>query len=410
MIRSTIILAVVVCLVSFSRLTNVYAEYEFVSLYSSSAGELNGFSTPAINDAGVVTFRALINGRRAILSGDGNELTVVAEEGAAFDGTTFTALGAFPSINNCGTVVFKAELETEVQGIYTGNGGVPSIVVDTSGPIRPNLVNDFGVPDINNFDAVLFAAGFDEGGAGTFKGTTGSISQLLSRAPSSPSLNDAGTIAYGLGGELFTQQRGATTNLTDNEPRFSSINELHINNPGAVAFAFWRPSVSGIAVADSEGVNIVADNSGDFSAVTRPSINDNGDIVFWGNIQGDIGLFVGGDAVDDRVIIEGDPLLGSTLTGLQYYRNGFNNQGQIAFQYSLANGQSGIAVATVDPEARVGSCPGDLDFNGVVDFGDNAPLLALLVTGSYEKEADFDFDGAVTFRDIPLFINFLAAQ
>ena len=119
--------------------------------------------------------------------------------------------------------------------------------------------------------------------------------------------------------------------------------------------------------------------------------------------------------IRDRVILEGDPLFGSTLSDIQFFRNGFNNRGQIAFRYSLANGLAGIAVATAVPQLgagvlQVGLCPGDLDFNGVVDFGDIASFIAILLSGIYEREADFDFDGAVTFQDIPLFIEILSSQ
>ena len=416
MIRSTIVLAaIVVGLVSVSLAPAVHAQYEFTSLYSGADG-LSGFAIPAINDAGVVTFGASLNNRRAIFSGNGSALTTIAAEGDTFDNTTFAELGRFPSINDCGTVVFEARLATEVQGVYTGNGGVQSIVADTSGPIRPNLVNDFGVANINNFGTVVFAAGLDEGGSGTFAGANGSITQLLSSAASSASVNDSGTIAYDINGDLFTQQGDTVTNLTANEPRFTSLFSADINDSGATAFAFFRGGVSGIAIANSEGVNIVGDNSGDFASLgLAPAINDSGDIAFLGNLDGTQGLFVGGDPVNDRVILEGDPLFGSTLSDIQFFRNGFNNRGQIAFRYSLANGLAGIAVATAVPQPgagvlQVGLCPGDLDFNGVVDFGDIAPFIAILLSGIYEREADFDFDGAVTFQDIPLFIEILSSQ
>jgi hypothetical protein len=49
----------------------------------------------------------------------------------------------------------------------------------------------------------------------------------------------------------------------------------------------------------------------------------------------------------DKVIAEGDALFGSTVILLgEPGNNGLNNNGQIVFTYSLANGVEGIAIAT----------------------------------------------------------------
>ena len=49
------------------------------------------------------------------------------------------------------------------------------------------------------------------------------------------------------------------------------------------------------------------------------------------------------------VIAEGDPLFGSTVSSLQYF-HGLNDLGDIAFQYKLANGWHGVAIASAVPE------------------------------------------------------------
>jgi hypothetical protein len=89
------------------------------------------------------------------------------------------------------------------------------------------------------------------------------------------------------------------------------------------------------------------DSSGPFAFFfTEPSINDSGMVAFLGGLDsGGFGIFAGPDPADE-VIRLGDQLLGSTVTRLILHPDGFNDSGKIAFQYFLANGLTGIALAT----------------------------------------------------------------
>ena len=51
-----------------------------------------------------------------------------------------------------------------------------------------------------------------------------------------------------------------------------------------------------------------------------------------------------------EVIGDGDALFGSTVTGLSISPTSLNDIGQVAFYYELANGTTGIAIATPTPE------------------------------------------------------------
>ena len=51
---------------------------------------------------------------------------------------------------------------------------------------------------------------------------------------------------------------------------------------------------------------------------------------------------------------------------------------------------------------------GDVSLDGVVDFSDISPFIALLSTGGFQAEADIDGDGTVAFEDIAPFISILA--
>jgi len=53
---------------------------------------------------------------------------------------------------------------------------------------------------------------------------------------------------------------------------------------------------------------------------------------------------------------------------------------------------------------------GDVDRNGIVDFSDIAPFIAVLQSGVYQAEADVNQDGVVNFIDISHWICILANQ
>jgi hypothetical protein len=56
--------------------------------------------------------------------------------------------------------------------------------------------------------------------------------------------------------------------------------------------------------------------------------------------NGDIGIFTGADVVRDKVIAAGDPLAGSSVAGgIILSRQSLKNNGQIAFQATLADGR-----------------------------------------------------------------------
>ncbi len=53
---------------------------------------------------------------------------------------------------------------------------------------------------------------------------------------------------------------------------------------------------------------------------------------------------------------------------------------------------------------------GDVNIDGVVDFSDIPPFIALLQAGSFQEEADVNQDGLVDFGDIAPFIAILIAS
>ena len=77
-------------------------------------------------------------------------------------------------------------------------------------------------------------------------------------------------------------------------------------------------------------------------------INNSGDVAFFANeVTGGQGIFLEttGRAQPVPVIESGDPLFGSTVTSVNVGRFSLNDHDQISFQYTLANGRSGVAIA-----------------------------------------------------------------
>jgi hypothetical protein len=64
-------------------------------------------------------------------------------------------------------------------------------------------------------------------------------------------------------------------------------------------------------------------------------------------VVGHPGIYTGGTHPIDKVIEVGDPLFGSTVTGLEFFRSGINDAGQLAFFASLSDGR--FAIVRADP-------------------------------------------------------------
>jgi hypothetical protein len=64
-----------------------------------------------------------------------------------------------------------------------------------------------------------------------------------------------------------------------------------------------------------------------------------------------VGLYLGPDPIADKIVANGDLLFGSEVTGLEFWREGLNDSGEIAFLARVADGGSAIVVARQVPES-----------------------------------------------------------
>jgi hypothetical protein len=213
-------------------------------------------------------------------------------------------------------VAFEGEDDQGQGAIFVARHGRVSAV---AGP----FFTGFSDPTINNVGAVAFTAGLNTGPGGAFVGGAfvvrgGEVTTIATTAPDSP----FESIGF-----------GAT-----------------INDSGAVAFqADLRSGGQGIFLWRNGQLRPVITTSGVFTGLASPvALNNRGTIAFLATTHGETagGLFVGPDAVADKVIGIGDPLDGSSVTSLGLSFKGLNEAGQVVFRADLADGRQGYYVVS----------------------------------------------------------------
>ena len=350
------------CAVVLGSVTTTNAGYTF-TLIADSTGSLGNifFDSVTLNSTGTAAFRAYLdNGSGGIFSGSGGALTTITVTSLPF------ASFANPSINQAGTVAFAAFPHSGFEpGIYAGNGGTLTTIAETFGQFR-----DFSgrySTSINSSGAVAFSAALDTGPGGIFLNSGGTITPVLINSASlgagNFSMNDAGTLAFRSGdpGRIVTFNAGVVTTIVDSSGALNYLGTTpSLNDAGTVAFVAGKDGIDGgtfgIYSGNGGPLTTIADAAGPFSSFGdfysgQPSINDSGTVAFLGSLDaGGFGIYTGSGVGTSEVIGSGDALFGSTITGLSISPTSLNDRGQVAFVYGLANGTTGIAIATPVPE------------------------------------------------------------
>jgi hypothetical protein len=275
--------------------------------------------SPSINDLGDVSFAVRdfserdFSDTQSIMRGGGGRPTTIATTADEFQ-----QFGFEPTVNNSGLVAFKAQLDTFDQftfdqGLFSGEGGNRAAIT-THYLSSTSQFSEFGTlsrPSINNLGGIAFAVPFDgESTAGVFV-TQGTGFKTIAAADPNvnvgwPTLNDAGTVAFH---RLFNDRPGE---------------ELVTGNGGTLTVV--------------AGTSRPFQSFGQFFGITPPALNNNGGIAFYADLDaGGSGIFVGPEAVADRVIATGDTLDGSAVTSLRFCDEGLNDSGQLAFQATFAD-------------------------------------------------------------------------
>jgi hypothetical protein len=379
---------------------------------SDGSETLSNLGRPIINNAGQVAFTA----SPGILRSDGTAFTYLVRRGqAAPDGDGAVSGLSELLLNDAGQVAFSATLSdtSNTRGVFRSDGTslvqIAREAQTAAGAI--GKFEGFASLSLNDEGNVAFRAGVrltsGPGVVGLFRGDGASVVQIARSGVAAPDGN--GTI--------------------------SSIRTPVLNNNGQAVFTVeFSGTNSGIddntALFRGNGASLVQiahegqpapDGKGPFSQFANATLNDAGQVAFWATtgirtaqgLPDDHGLFFVDDALGFLTVArEGDAFLGSSIVflsfnsgivlgGLQGTGSGLNEQGEVAYHFSLADGRSGIAIAT--PPDPVDLTPGDTDFDGDVDLSD----LGVLATNFGQSNGifgivngDFDGDNDVDLNDL----------
>lgn len=327
-----------------------------------------GFDAPVVNNNGAVGYKATrVNGTSAIFRNQGHAPTLIAGE------HRFNRFGSI-TINFSGQVGFEGSpRNVNGEGIFRGSGGAVQTIAGTRDLGDFDFVN--AGPSMNVSGQVAFIGERIVGSDfidGVYVGNGGPVVPIYDETGQfddfigNPSLNDQGQAAFlatldtGVGG-LFLGNGGAVTTVADESGPFGSVfgfSDPSLNEQGQVAFRAGtdqnpdQPSGGstgeGIFLYDNGTViTIFHGNVGDFASLGNPSLNNQGQVAFI--IEPTFGqqiLVTGPDFVADRVIGTGDVLLGRTVSGVLFSREGLNDVGQLAFTAFFEDGSAGVFLAT----------------------------------------------------------------
>ncbi len=317
--------------------------------------------SPAMNDAGVVASYSLISGGGSTLfRGDGVSIEPLLQRGdPAPDGNgSFTGPLGFGrvDINDAGVVAFRAGLQgtnggsQDDTGFYRANGSAVTQIAregqaapDGNGELDSALLQ----PVINDRGQVAFWTFLRNTGGGNsdnqaiYRGEGGGLTRIARTgvaapgglgqvtALSAPYLNDSGQVAFvasisgvaGPGEGIFRGTGGQLTPLLhsgeealDGNGRLEHFTGMAFNEAGVVAALFTLQGTSGGATDDHA-------------------------------------LYLSDGQERVRVAREGGTLSGASIVSLEFlggYQggSGLNRHGQVAFRATLDNGTSGLFLFT----------------------------------------------------------------
>jgi hypothetical protein len=344
--------------------------YTFTNV-TDTTEEFSGlFSPPQLNAGGTLQFSArLDNGHSGTFTkAAGGPTTTIVSTAPSFGGLASSG----GSINASGTVAFQGDNPTVTpsQAIYTGAGGAHTLIAGNESTSPFSEFGSSGVEAINDSGTVAFyarhraSAGGGEGiftrsgGTGPIITVADSTSGMFNQVSSQPSINAGGSVAFSAAGTtsavgegiFVVAPGGAVTTIADASDGLTSPATSSLNNSGTVVFLAFAGSVRGIYTGNGAALTTVANDSGDYRQfLFTPAINNNGMVVFNALLEDSRrGIFAGPDPVADKVIIVGDTLFGATVSDVTFFR-GLNDNGDIAFLYSLENGVTGVALAAAMP-------------------------------------------------------------
>lgn len=294
-------------------------------------GVLTGIITAAMNNNDQMAFEGQDSGLGFdVVLGSANSLTHIARTGdLSPDGGTFSFLGGSVSINNLGQVAFPASTTGSSQaGMFlSSNGQITELFDQNAAAPGGGTIGQMFAPAINDGGEVAFFAQPQSGG-GIFLFSQGTITSIARNGQAAP------------GGGMFNISPGFNTGPFINghgDIVFSSF----LTTGGTAVYRFARRgTLNRIA-----GPGDVMPGGGTLTAASDPTINENGQVAFTGQIGTDFTIFLRISGMTMRVAGKGDVAPGGTEI-VTANTPKINNQGQIAFSAGLNIGSGALLIAT----------------------------------------------------------------
>ncbi|MEL7141023.1 MAG: choice-of-anchor tandem repeat NxxGxxAF-containing protein [Cyanobacteria bacterium J06573_11] len=333
--------------------------FTFTEIARTNDADFSAFGETALNDLGQVAFSADVAGENGIFVGAGGMVSPLIAPSAGFSIDSL-------DFNNVGEIVFS---QGSVPGVFKTSGGVTTSVITGASSLGDVgfAAEAFFFPKINDagaiaFEAVNFGGDSDQG---LYLVEGGAIS-VIAESPDFDifrfDLNNNNQVAFASlsslapdGDGIFISEGGAAPTVLPDPLGFGTVEGPTLNDSGTVAFdvlfnnAEGDP-VQGIFTQNGESLELIVDDSGELMGLGRPAVNNKGAVAFTAGFDaGGSALFSATASSMTRVIGTGDRLFGQLVTsaGLTQ-QTGLNNEGQIVFTASFADGSQGIFRA--DPE------------------------------------------------------------
>ncbi len=411
------------------------AQYTFVNVADTSDPAVSFFGgpTPSLNASGTLAYCVYFAaGGQGIYTSNGTTTTTIAvTAGPPYISFGWGSPGSFVPVDAAGRLGFRAELDAGGSGLYRSNGTTTTPIALESGP----TFSFFTLPSINSAGTLGFLASLDVGGDGLFTsdGTTTTTIALTSgpvfrNFGPHPAINTAGTLGFwaqldaegpGGGGGLFTSNGTTTTTIAlSSGPTFQNFTDPSINAAGKLCFLSDLDSNGhGIFVSDGTTTTTIALRGPTYIGfVDHAPIDSAGRVAFNAGYQaGGRALLIGDGTTTIPVLHTGDALFGSTVVGFAIGRDALNDAGQLGFFYQLANGRSGVAIATPVPAPGCQSCPADMDGNFAINGADVRRFIECLTAAAGGPPtptcgcADVVADSIINSQDSAEFVSRLLA-
>jgi hypothetical protein len=312
----------------------------------------SALNVPALNDAGVVAFVANQVGNTSPGVYFGNQFLVQPVNTAPVGNVSWPNA----DINNLGQVAFVAKPTSNpnnfigIDGVYRAD----ALGITTIAPPWSAIDTINGGPVINNAGTVGFSV-FGTVVSRMYTGTGGPLSTTATSSGgiADPRLNNQGKAAAiltaGTGPTVFYDGAPIISQSTSYaDPDFIgvggfSVNHIDLGDNDRVAFAArWNNMTDAFYLWQNGTITKVAGTNG---LLGIPAVNDLGTVAGLVTGGGSTRLSIFQNGGEDTLISVGSPFDGSTITGLSFSPEGFNNANQLAFLATLADGRSVSVIA-----------------------------------------------------------------